>query len=113
MGVGPQGAAILAGQAKVTDLEVPLVVVQDVGGLQVSVDDPIVMQILDTLQKLPHQCLDLQRRRNRSEGKGREGKGREGKGREGKGREGNGREGKGREGKGREGKRLQIVASIR
>ena len=100
MGVRPQGAAILAGQAKVTDLEVPLVVVQYVGGLQVSVDDPIVVQILDTLQQLPHQCLDLQRRRNRSEGKGREWKGRGG-------------EGRGGEGKGREGKGLQIVASIR
>ncbi len=64
MGVGPQGAAILAGQAKVTDLEVPLVVVQYVGGLEVPVDDPVVMQVLDTLQQLPHQGLDLRQHRN-------------------------------------------------
>ena len=59
MGVGPEGATILAGQPKVTDLEVPLVVVQDVGGLQVSVDDPIVMQVAHAGYELPHQRLDL------------------------------------------------------
>ena len=59
MGVRPEGAAILAGQPKVTDLEVPLVVVQDVGGLQVPVDDPIVMQVGNAGYQLPHQRLDL------------------------------------------------------
>lgn len=59
MGVSPEGAAILAGQPKVTDLEVPLVIVQDVGGLQVSVDDPVVMQVADAGYQLPHQRLDL------------------------------------------------------
>ena len=54
MGVRPERAAILTGQAKVTDLEVPLVVVQDVGGLQVSMDDPVVMQVAHTLYQLPH-----------------------------------------------------------
>ena len=63
MGVGPQGAAILAGQPKVTDLEVPLVVVQDVGGFQVSVNDPVVVQVGHTGNQLPHQCLDLQVRK--------------------------------------------------
>lgn len=45
MGVGSEGAAILAGQPKVTDLQVPLVVVQDVGGLEIPVDDPVIMQV--------------------------------------------------------------------
>lgn len=60
MGVGSQGAPILAGQAEVTDLEVALVVVQDVGGFQVSVDDPVVMQVLHSCYELVHQALDLQ-----------------------------------------------------
>ena len=62
MSVGPQGAAILAGQPKVTNLEVPLVIVQDVGGLQVSVDDPVVVQVRHASYQLPHQCLDLRAR---------------------------------------------------
>ena len=60
MGVCPQGAAILPCQAEVTDFEVPLVVVQDVGGLQVSVDDPVVVQVAHACDQLPHQGLDLQ-----------------------------------------------------
>ena len=60
MGVCPQGAAVLPCQAEVTDFEVPLVVVQDVGGLQVSVDDPVVVQVAHACYQLPHQRLDLQ-----------------------------------------------------
>lgn len=60
MGVGPEGAAVLAGQAKVTDLQVPLVVVQDVAGLQVPVDDPVVVQVGHPGNELLHQALDLQ-----------------------------------------------------
>lgn len=58
---GPQRAAILSRQAKVTDLQLPCVAVQQVAGLEVTVNHPVVMQVGYALQELLHQALDLRR----------------------------------------------------
>lgn len=57
--VGAEWVTILPCQSKVTDLELPTVAVQQVAGLEVSVNDPSVVQEGHTLQQLLHQALDL------------------------------------------------------
>ena len=47
--VGSERTAILPCQTEVTNLQLPLVVIQDVGGLQVAMQHPVVVQILHSL----------------------------------------------------------------
>lgn len=60
MRVGAQRGAILARKPKIADLELPLVAVQDVAGLQISVQDPVFVQVVHPLEQLQHQALHLQ-----------------------------------------------------
>ena len=59
VGVGSERAAELACHAKVTDLQLPTVVVQDVGGFQIPMEDPVGVQVSYAFQQLIHQVLHL------------------------------------------------------
>mmetsp|Transcript_12080 Transcript_12080/g.30515 ORF Transcript_12080/g.30515 Transcript_12080/m.30515 type:complete len:653 (-) Transcript_12080:267-2225(-) len=54
---------VLPGQPKVAHLELPPVVVQDVGGLQISVQDPVLMQVRHAREQLEHELLRLRHRK--------------------------------------------------
>ena len=54
-----EGRAVLPRQAKVGDLYDPIVAEQKVGRLQIAVYDPVVVQVSDAAQHLPHQTLHL------------------------------------------------------
>ena len=54
-----QGGAVLAGETKIADLELARIVVEDVGGFEVAVEDPVVVQVCDAPQELLHQVLHL------------------------------------------------------
>ncbi|RUP52479.1 hypothetical protein BC936DRAFT_141578 [Jimgerdemannia flammicorona] len=56
---GPQRAAVLPGQAKVGDLNLAAVVEQQVGGLEIAVDHPVVVQQGHGGKQLKHNGLDL------------------------------------------------------
>mmetsp|Transcript_41619 Transcript_41619/g.107754 ORF Transcript_41619/g.107754 Transcript_41619/m.107754 type:complete len:288 (+) Transcript_41619:430-1293(+) len=59
---GPKRRLENARQAKVGDLHPPLLLAvahhEDVAGLQVSVDDPVGVQVVQPVQQLPHDRLD-------------------------------------------------------
>lgn len=59
-GEGPEWVAILSCQAHVTDLELALIAVQQIGGLEVSVQHPGVVKVRHTLKQLMHQTFHLQ-----------------------------------------------------
>ncbi len=59
VGVGAQGGPELAGEAKIADLELSAVAIEDVAGLEVSVQHPVVMQVGDARKQLAHQALHL------------------------------------------------------
>lgn len=52
--------AVVTCEAKVTDLDVAKVVVQNVGGLEVAVEDPVVVQVAHALEHLVHNPFHLQ-----------------------------------------------------
>lgn len=54
-----QGAAELASHAKVADFELATVIVQNIGRLEVTVQHPVVMQVVHPIQELIHEALDL------------------------------------------------------
>jgi hypothetical protein len=58
-GCGCVGGPVEAGEAEVADLEDAPVVEQQVGGLEVAVDDPVAVHVLHPAQQLLHQALDL------------------------------------------------------
>lgn len=50
---------VVAGQAEISNLEDALVVDEKIGGLHVSVQDVVFMQVAQALKKLDHVALDL------------------------------------------------------
>ncbi len=52
--VGLERRPVLARHAQVADLDLALVIVQDVGRLQVPVQHPVVVQVLDAVEQLIH-----------------------------------------------------------
>ena len=54
VGVGAQGGPELASKAEVADLELSTVAVEDVAGLEVAVQHPVVMQVSDARKQLAH-----------------------------------------------------------
>mmetsp|Transcript_6969 Transcript_6969/g.11900 ORF Transcript_6969/g.11900 Transcript_6969/m.11900 type:complete len:480 (+) Transcript_6969:118-1557(+) len=61
VGVGADGALVLAGQAEVADGDLARVAVEQVRGLQVPVDVPAAVHVLHAAQDLQQQPLDLGR----------------------------------------------------
>ena len=66
--VGFERVAILARQTKVADLEDALVVQQQIRGLEVAMEYPVVVQMTHAAQQLHHQALDLTRRERSAHG---------------------------------------------
>lgn len=52
------------GQTKITDLQYPIAIHQQIVGLQVSVEDPVCVQIVQASQSLNHVGLDVCRGEN-------------------------------------------------
>lgn len=50
---------VVAGQAKISNLKDALVVDEEVGGLHVSVQDVVFVEVAQALEKLDHVALDL------------------------------------------------------
>ena len=59
VGVRAQRRSVLARQPEVADLELALVAVQDVAGLEVAVQDPVLVQVVHPAEQLLHQALYL------------------------------------------------------
>lgn len=57
--LGRRGVTDVAGHAEICDLELAAVVQKEVGGLEIAVQDPVVVQISDTAGELEEECLDL------------------------------------------------------
>ena len=60
--VRPQRIRVLPGQAKVANLQLALVVDQHVAGLQVPVQNPVIVQVTHAAQQLQHETLHLRDR---------------------------------------------------
>ena len=65
VGVGAQRGPVLARQAEVADLELAAVAVQDVAGLQVAVQHPVLVQVVHPAEQLQHQALHLRQQQAR------------------------------------------------
>lgn len=50
---------VVAGQAKISNLENALVVDEKVGSLHISMEDVIIVKVAQTLEELEHVALDL------------------------------------------------------
>jgi hypothetical protein len=55
---GLKGPSVDPSEAEVADLDIALVRDEDVGGFEVAVDDPVVVQVGDAVEELPEQCLE-------------------------------------------------------
>lgn len=56
---GGDGAFVVAGESKISDLEDTFVVDEEVGSFHISVKDPVLVEILEALQQLFQVALDL------------------------------------------------------
>ena len=64
VGVGAEGGPKLACKPKIAHLELSPVAVQDVAGLQVSVQHPVLVEVVHASKQLLHQALHLRTDRN-------------------------------------------------
>lgn len=49
----------MTGHAKITDFDVAKMVIQHICRLQITMNNPVLVHVLDSLQKLLHNPLDL------------------------------------------------------